>query len=292
MIYDYEELKLTYALQPEKYEAYTQTFLNLPNPVELICFMCSATFTRERFRVINRLRDGVEHAFCQKGCASKWVRQQEFEGKFDKIIDCTYQDFLDQKLPRLDTVAYMKRPLYRLRCCNPSCYQFITHPWEIWNSAVRRHKKAIYCSSACSPDLKLLAPKTISVSQQTLLNRTYRSYQGGASRRSYKWDLPKDVFSNLIFSNCSYCNVSPTPRNGVDRRDNKLDYTVDNAISCCTPCNERKSKSTTDEFLSHSVAIAYYQLQLRLQGQSPIVDDQILSDFIQLFTDAGLVVKS
>ena len=86
-----------------------------------------------------------------------------------------------------------------------------------------------------------------------------------ALQRGYSFELSDNYFTDLIFSNCYYCNVTPNNKikkgnksicyNGVDRKDNNDNYTESNCVPCCGKCNIMKNKWSHDDFLSHITKI-------------------------------------
>ena len=79
----------------------------------------------------------------------------------------------------------------------------------------------------------------------------YNRYRGDCNRRGRKdkgvrLDLTFEHFSKLINSECIYCGKENC--RGVDRVDSYGSYTVDNSVSCCTPCNGMKSDLSLEQF--------------------------------------------
>ena len=53
---------------------------------------------------------------------------------------------------------------------------------------------------------------------------------------------------------CAYCGLGE--RNGVDRTDNDIGYTLDNCVPCCSECNYMKNSFPLGVFLGKCEAIA------------------------------------
>lgn len=93
-------------------------------------------------------------------------------------------------------------------------------------------------------------------------NSIYFRYRAGAKRRGIVFDLSREDIFSLIDSSCFYCgnppnNVSKSEHrngdyiyNGIDRKDNKLGYSLDNCVPCCIVCNRAKREMSYDEFMS------------------------------------------
>jgi len=84
------------------------------------------------------------------------------------------------------------------------------------------------------------------------LNSLLYRYKIKAYKRNYTFALTKEQFHDLVIQNCIYSGTQPREiqydkkhngafrGNGLDRRDNSLGYSVDNAVPCCTICNSLK----------------------------------------------------
>ncbi len=93
------------------------------------------------------------------------------------------------------------------------------------------------------------------------INRLYKSYEKGALKRDYCFELNINDFKRLINKNCYYCNRLPIQKaqnksktdyllyNGLDRIDNNLGYTLDNVVPCCKHCNVAKMSLSKEQFL-------------------------------------------
>jgi hypothetical protein len=93
-----------------------------------------------------------------------------------------------------------------------------------------------------------------------IFNAVFRSYENHANDRNLAFDLSIEEFKNITQQNCFYCGVAPfTTRkyknnhftyNGIDRVDNSLGYSLENAVPCCKICNSAKSDRSYDDFIS------------------------------------------
>lgn len=94
---------------------------------------------------------------------------------------------------------------------------------------------------------------------EVALNQFYNSYKMSAKRRNINFKLTKKQVETLSLKNCYYCGIPPEIRfsrqfndlhgsrifNGIDRKNNKLGYTIDNSVPCCKICN--RAKNNLDE---------------------------------------------
>lgn len=99
-------------------------------------------------------------------------------------------------------------------------------------------------------------------------NALYGSYKIQAKYRQYKFEINKEQFCNLINDNCYYCGTPPKQsifnntrnyskewkkqsiisKNGIDRIDSNLGYTIENLVTCCKNCNIAKMSLTQCDF--------------------------------------------
>lgn len=92
-------------------------------------------------------------------------------------------------------------------------------------------------------------------------NELLASYKKSASSRGHKWSIDKEDFFRIVSSNCFYCDSPPDlerkPNKGVnggfwytgiDRLDNSIGYTLENAVPCCWNCNRAKGQLGINEF--------------------------------------------
>lgn len=90
----------------------------------------------------------------------------------------------------------------------------------------------------------------------------YKGYAWGAKKRSQEFLLSFEEYSKISSSACVYCG-DQSGRNGIDRKNNSLGYTVKNSVSCCSKCNLMKRDYTEKEFLDHIIAVFEYQFRFR-----------------------------
>jgi hypothetical protein len=75
----------------------------------------------------------------------------------------------------------------------------------------------------------------------------------------YCGSSPKE---NRIFKNRKYKNTEVFKHNGIDRKNPKLGYILDNCVPCCWSCNYSKHTLTDDEFIQKVIKI-YNNLNLK-----------------------------
>lgn len=103
---------------------------------------------------------------------------------------------------------------------------------------------------------------TEAIEKEAGLRKLYHIYKQAALKRNYSFELTLEEFKTLSSQNCTYCGLPPQRvtkswsehstyvYNGVDRKDNKLGYTSNNSVPCCTTCNRAKSNMPYDEFIA------------------------------------------
>lgn len=87
--------------------------------------------------------------------------------------------------------------------------------------------------------------------------QNFHNYRNGAERRGYDFLLTLDEFLAFTDRPCSYCGLAPAK--GVDRRDNKIGYVLENCTPCCKDCNLAKRDMTEKEFFAWLHRLAQYQ---------------------------------
>lgn len=97
---------------------------------------------------------------------------------------------------------------------------------------------------------------------EAFLTHLLAQYRSGAAKRDYVFELTKSQFKALIIQACVYCGSPPIlktqPRlnggmycNGLDRKDNRIGYTLSNVVPCCETCNRGKGKQSMDMWMSY-----------------------------------------
>lgn len=102
-------------------------------------------------------------------------------------------------------------------------------------------------------------------------NALYLEYVSGATKRGYCFDLSKDEFEKLTKQKCHYCKAEPIKEkclnntrltdqgakysayiyNGIDRKDNKTGYVLENCVTCCNICNRAKGNLEYNVFVEY-----------------------------------------
>lgn len=115
-------------------------------------------------------------------------------------------------------------------------------------------------------------------SRGSLIDRVLQVYKNAARYRDFKFEIPLEIFTQLITQNCFYCNKLPSNKfertikrkngikdyllyNGLDRVDNNKHYTIDNCVPCCKICNIMKRDLTQKEFINHIKNIYDYNIK-------------------------------
>jgi 5-methylcytosine-specific restriction endonuclease McrA len=86
--------------------------------------------------------------------------------------------------------------------------------------------------------------------QNPELSRLLSYKCSGAPGRGLVWQLSDEHATTLFGQACHYCHALPAPLNGIDRKDNKIGYVVENVVPCCWPCNNQKKSMAYDAFVA------------------------------------------
>ena len=92
----------------------------------------------------------------------------------------------------------------------------------------------------------------------------WKMYRHKSVKRKLRFELTLEQFAEIVERPCIYCGEQYEPR-GIDRRNNKHGYTLENSRACCGPCNKFKGVRDEHEFLSVALKIAKHQEALQKQ---------------------------
>lgn len=140
------------------------------------------------------------------------------------------------------------------------------------NGYTLRNKRSIRCQSCKlrdilnTPEAKIKREKRLAdrnKNGEAAINQVFSGYKHSAIKRNRVFELTKEQFVAICISNCHYCNRPPHMtnysinkthtafvRNGIDRKDNNLGYTLKNSLPCCSVCNKAKLNMSYDEFIA------------------------------------------
>lgn len=81
----------------------------------------------------------------------------------------------------------------------------------------------------------------------------YATLKFWAHKRGFVLEIPFEVFERLNRKPCHYCGGKlPTTGHGLDRKNNKEGYTLENVVPCCGRCNNKKRTQSYDKFMGSS----------------------------------------
>ncbi len=78
----------------------------------------------------------------------------------------------------------------------------------------------------------------------------FNAYKRNSKVKGTLFDLPRELFDDLVTDNCFYCGSKPVVLNGIDRVDNSKGYFFGNVVTSCFDCNSGKGTKTRAEFES------------------------------------------
>lgn len=91
------------------------------------------------------------------------------------------------------------------------------------------------------------------------ITKIFASYKKNAKIRNLVFNLSIEDFSRITSEKCHYCNILPSRLskskyniylyNGIDRKNNKIGYELNNCLPCCTLCNKAKRDLDYDIFI-------------------------------------------
>lgn len=83
----------------------------------------------------------------------------------------------------------------------------------------------------------------------------YSTYKSSGKVRNISFDLSFEEFNSFWNKPCFYCGKEINGI-GLDRKDPKDGYNMNNIVPCCEQCNRAKTIQTTDEFISMCLKVA------------------------------------
>lgn len=83
----------------------------------------------------------------------------------------------------------------------------------------------------------------------------YNQYKSRCKKYKREFTISLEFFTTERHKTCKYC--SGKDAGGLDREDNNIGYTPENAVPCCFTCNWMKRNLTVDEFTNHITKILF-----------------------------------
>jgi hypothetical protein len=125
-----------------------------------------------------------------------------------------------------------------------------------------------------------------------LNTRAYEIYKYSAKKRNLEFSISLEQLTQLVKGKCYYCDFEPRKyvdgiRNGIDRIDSSIGYTVKNTLSCCSTCNMMKGKLKHDTFLD-KIKIIYEENEKYREFDSnkklayAIASPRVILEFIKI----------
>lgn len=160
-----------------------------------------------------------------------------------------FKDLMGQRFDKLTVIEYAgyndqyKNSKWKCRC---DCGTEVIRQMDVLSRKRSQH--------SCGCAVVLVLPDN-----QHAFKRLMNCYKQNAKKRGYQFNLTVDEFKYLVKQPCYYCKAEPEVRyqnctvdpilaNGVDRRDNTIDYNFENCVPSCKVCNMAKGILTMPEF--------------------------------------------
>ena len=162
------------------------------------------------------------------------------------------------------------RPIFKIKC-NTCTNEYIGAYYNFMDI-----RKIGNCCSKCKNQLYKRYPKlSLSDAQVGII---FSNYKSRAKIKKLEFNITKEEFKKLIFSNCEYCGIEPSGfrldrikskkeinnaaySNGLDRLDSSGGYILDNVVPCCEDCNKAKRNLTKKQFLNLITRIYDHQIR-------------------------------
>jgi hypothetical protein len=84
-----------------------------------------------------------------------------------------------------------------------------------------------------------------------VVSGNYTSFHRNALERNLEFQLTDTEFEQIASNHCYLCGKEPSShhRNGIDRYDNLIGYTLENARTCCSTCNLLKNRFSYEDMM-------------------------------------------
>ena len=105
----------------------------------------------------------------------------------------------------------------------------------------------------------------------------YNDYKKKAEKKERVFEITLEDAKQFFHGYCGYCNdkyngyeedsfsSNKLKLNGIDRKDNKKGYTIDNCISCCKNCNFLKGALDPNTLIKRCEHILYYNNEVYIE---------------------------
>jgi ribosome-interacting GTPase 1 len=107
--------------------------------------------------------------------------------------------------------------------------------------------------------------------QNSIYKRVYQNYKCKAAIREINFNIEENDFIDILSKNCNYCNLVPSNKMSIKRRDyvgtysgvDRLDITKGyeklNCVPCCAQCNYAKLSMNEQDFYAWIKRIYEFQ---------------------------------
>jgi hypothetical protein len=99
-----------------------------------------------------------------------------------------------------------------------------------------------------------------------------------AVKSNKEFALTIEQFKVLINGECYYCGKKNSTKhlNGIDRKDSKIGYIIDNCVTCCGDCNFMKNVVLDTVFIEHCKKISSFCTDIQIDEKIPRCNKRFL----------------
>lgn len=204
---------------------------------------------------------GKKHprCFCRCDCGQeRWVLESGLLSGRSRDCGCVnkigFQDLAGRKFGAWTVLSSYEQGKNTRWMCRCVCG---VQKWVLRFSLVKGRSTSCGCEGHERQRRAVAKPDGFAAKTNALV-----SYRTGARARGLSFDLSREQFLTIVQMPCAYCGVAPSRviagkglaeafvRNGIDRVDSDLGYTLTNVLPCCSVCNRAKGTMKRDEFVS------------------------------------------
>lgn len=109
--------------------------------------------------------------------------------------------------------------------------------------------------------------KETNAKKKISLKQLYRIHLDRSIKAGYKSELTREQHDELVSNDCFYCGqeITSINYNGIDRKNNKIGYVLNNCVTSCKICNMMKNTLNMETFILMCINIVNYSFDTDLR---------------------------
>ena len=192
---------------------------------------------------------------CKRCGTVKTVVDKKTIGCKEGPCNVAWKDYTGKRFGHLVALEYVftsisegKKPKWYWKCQCDCGHVYLKTSHDL---IIAKQTECGYCAR------KKVTEKNTLPDDLSKWHREYRVCKKNALVRGYDNTLTFEQFKHICEQPCYYCGAAPQKRstglikNGIDRFDNSIGYTLENCVPCCPMCNTIKMQHDYDLLIPH-----------------------------------------